>query len=225
MIEAALSRHDVDLDKLAKLLELQERWEANEARKAYHEAMARFKANPPGIEKDRTVSYAVQGKGTTTYRHASLANVTNQINKALSEHGLSAAWRTDQSNGTIKVTCTVTHVNGHSESTSLEASPDTSGSKNFIQAIGSTISYLERYTILALTGLATHDLDDDGNSACSVERISEEQLSSILDYINNLNINESAFCKFMKVERVEHIKASDYNKAIAFFRQKEKKCS
>ena len=150
---------------IEKMMGLQERFEANEARKAYHMAMSLFKHRPPDIGKDKSVSYTVPGKGTTSYKHASLANVTNKINSALSEHGLSAAWKTEQNNGNVTVTCTITHKQGHSENTSLTAAPDTTGSKNSIQAIGSTISYLERYTILALTGLATHDMDDDGKEA------------------------------------------------------------
>jgi len=158
-------RKGVDPEYIGKMMELAERSERNEARKAYHEAMAEFKRNPPEIEKDKSVGYETEKKGFVGYKHASLANVTTKINKALSEHGLSAGWHTDQSDKGITVTCTITHRQGHSESTSLTAAADTSGSKNAIQAIGSTVSYLERYTILALTGLATHDMDDDGNSA------------------------------------------------------------
>lgn len=145
---------------IEKMMSLQERYEAATARKAYHSAMSKFKANPPDIEKDKKVSF---GQGKASYSHASLANVTDKINSALSQYGLSAAWQTDQSEKGIKVTCTITHELGHSESTSLTAAADSSGSKNAIQAIGSTISYLERYTILALTGLATRDMDNDGN--------------------------------------------------------------
>ena len=142
-----------DLDKLEKLLAIQERWDANEAKKAYHVAMAQFKANPPKIDKDKTVSFSTT-TGKTSYDHASLANVTEKISEALSKCGLSASWKTQQ-NGNILVTCKITHVKGHSEETTLSAPADTSGSKNAIQAIGSTITYLERYTLLALTGLAT----------------------------------------------------------------------
>ena len=153
-----------DLEKLEKLMELQERYEANEAKKKYTEAMAAFKANPPEIMKDRHVRYQTS-KGVTEYKHSSLANVTDKINKALSTNGLSAGWSTKQDGDNITVTCTITRWEGHSESTSLTAKPDMSGAKNAIQAIGSTISYLERYTVLALTGLATHDMDDDGDTA------------------------------------------------------------
>ncbi len=67
-----------DLEKLEKLMLLQERWEGNEAKKEYHKAMAAFKANPPEINKDKQVSYNTN-KGKTEYRHASLANVCNKI--------------------------------------------------------------------------------------------------------------------------------------------------
>ena len=163
-----------DLEKIEKLLELQERWEANEARKAYHEAMSIFKKNPPSIGKDRKVEYKVAG-GTTRYFHASLANVTEKINSALAIHGLSASWVTNQVNNVIKVTCKITHKLGHSETTELSAMPDTSGAKNSIQAIGSTVSYLERYTVLALTGLATHEMDTDATIQAPIAEPQEKK--------------------------------------------------
>lgn len=151
---------DIDVDKMAKLQEMGERYEANEARKAYHVAMAAFKKEPPEITKDKLVSYK-----EVKYTHASLANVTNTINIALSEHGLSASWIQDQTDKGIKITCRITHELGHYEETSLTAPPDGTGSKNAIQAIGSTVTYLQRYTLLSLTGLATADQDDDGAGA------------------------------------------------------------
>ncbi len=161
LIKLAISGN-ADLEKLEKLLALQERWEANEARKAYNEAMTSFKANPPKINKDRKVNYRTTN-GVMNYNHASLANCADKITAELSKYGLSASWTTQQeTNGLIKVTCKIIHNKGHFEITSLQASADNSGSKNSIQAIGSTVSYLERYTLLALTGLATYDMDNDG---------------------------------------------------------------
>ena len=159
----------MDVGKLKELLELQERWEATQAKKAYMEAMTAFKATPPEILKDRHVNYQTS-KGITDYNHASLANVTSTINLELSKHGLTASWITSQDNGSVKVTCKITHVQGHSEITCLSAAPDATGSKNAIQSIGSTVTYLQRYTLLALTGLATHDQDDDGNAGDAGEK-------------------------------------------------------
>lgn len=196
---------------IEKMMALQERFEKNEARKAYHKAMAAFKANPPKIDKDKAVSF---GQGKTSYTHASLANVTEKINMALSGHGLSASWKTEQTNGTITVTCSITHELGHSESTSLTASPDTSGSKNAIQAVGSTISYLQRYTILALTGLATSDMDDDAVSAGTpIESINDQQYASLLDMINEVGAKEGLFCKFLKIDDLKNLPANRFDEA------------
>ena len=162
MIAAELvkANGNMDVSKLKELLELQERWDATQAKKAYIVAMSAFKETPPEILKDKSVGY-----GTTSYKHASLYNVTTKINTELSKHRLTAAWVTSQDNGNIKVTCKITHADGHSEETCLAAKPDATGSKNPIQAIGSTVAYFERYTILALTGPATADQDNDGAGA------------------------------------------------------------
>ncbi len=208
----AMKAGGMDLAALEKMMELQDRFEKNQARKAYTEAMAAFKQNPPEIEKDRHVSFKTN-TGQTTYNHASLGNVTAKINSALGKHGLSAAWTTEQTEKGVTVTCKITHVLGHFETTSLSAGCDNSGGKNAIQALGSTISYLERYSLLALTGLATHEIDDDGKG--EVEYISEKQLSTITDMINEKGVDGAKFLKYMGAEALETIPAGDFNKALA----------
>ena len=200
----------VGIEQIGKLLEYQKIWDDMQAKKAYHVAMSAFKANAPQIVKDKSVAYK-----EVKYNHASLHNVTSVINKALSEHGLSASWQTAQ-NGSISVTCKITHMLGHSEQTTISAQSDATGSKNSIQAIGSTITYLERYTLLALTGLATADMDDDGRGSEPAEYIDEKQLSSILDYLDDkdLKIDRQKFLAFFKVESVEKLPKKLYNQVI-----------
>jgi hypothetical protein len=204
-----------DLEKLEKLLTLKERWESGEAKKAYHQAMSKFKLNPPKITKDKQVSY---GAGKTSYKHASLANVTEKINTELSKHGLSASWSIQQ-NGSVSVTCKITHNQGHSEETTLSAPSDTSGSKNAIQAIGSTISYLSRYSLLCITGLSTSDMDDDGHAA-STELIDDKQKGVILDFINDKSVNLEKFLVYMKVDSVDSIPKSKYQQAVTALKNK-----
>lgn len=196
-----------DLEKLEKLLVISRQWEADEARKAYHKAMTAFKADPPSIEKDKHVAFK-----DVRYNHASLANVTDKINEALSRHGLSASWKVSQ-NGTVSVTCKITHEQGHSEETTLSAPADQSGSKNAIQAIGSTISYLERYSLLALTGLATHEADDDAMGAAGT--ISLDDARNLVAQINENKIDLDLFLKYMGVNKVEDIARDDLKKAQA----------
>ena len=211
MIRFALEK-GANLDQLKQLLDIQKEWEANEARKSFNQAMAAFKSNPPKINKDKKVKYG-GGDKAVGYSHASLGNVTQKIGAELSKHGLSASWITKQ-NGTISVTCRITHKMGHSEETTLSAAADTSGAKNSIQAIGSTITYLERYTLLALCGLATFDQDDDG-AIVGAEFISEKQFSKILDLINEYQVDTEKFCEYMKVDAVKNIPTSKYQQAVA----------
>lgn len=200
----------VDPEYLKDLLAVQKDWEANEARKAYHVDMAKFKENPPQIDKDKTVKFTPQGKSTVQYNHASLANVVSKITTELSKHGFSASWSTEQ-NGNVIVTCCITHRMGHSERTTLQAPSDTTGSKNAIQAIGSTISYLQRYTLLSATGLATADMDNDG---AEVEKISEEQIKSLLNLTTDVDSTEGKLLKFMGLEKLEDMPKSEYQKAV-----------
>ena len=218
MIRLAVSG-GADLDKLEKLLTLQERWEAGEARKAYNKAMSEFKANPPKIDKDKKVGYMSKMGGKVGYSHASLYNVVDKITAELSKHGFSASWKTQQ-NGKIIVTCRITHSLGHSEETSLSADADTSGAKNAIQAIGSTISYLERYTLLAATGLATYDQDNDG--IVEEPKVDENKIKILKDLLASLQVDEAKFLEYMEVEKVEDIPASQYSKAKIALEAKKK---
>lgn len=164
MVQYAL-KNGGSIDQLERLYALQQRYEADQARKAYVEDMAQFKLNPPTIIKDKHVSFKTE-KGRTEYDHATIGNVTNAIIAALAKHGFSHSWKTEQNAGQVIVTCTITHRQGHSESFTLQASPDASGGKNGIQSIISAQTYLQRHTLLAATGLATHDqVDTDGRAA------------------------------------------------------------
>lgn len=213
----------IDLAKLEKVMELQERWEKQNAIKAFNEAMARFKANPPKIDKDRTVNYT-GSKGAVRYSHASLYNIVDKITSELSKYGLSASWRTQNVDKLVTVTCRISHAMGHYEETSLSALPDSSGVMNNIQSVGSTITYLQRYTLLSMTGLATADQDTDGIVDKPEEPIDENKAKIINSMIEELKIDKEKFLEYMKVESVETIPSSQFAKAkIALEARKNKK--
>lgn len=156
------------IEQLHSLLELQMKWEANEARKAYFAALAAFKSEPLRITKNKRVYFKSKdpNKPATDYMHATLDNVVNVVAPALARNQLSHNWQVRRDAARIHVTCRLTHAMGHFEEVTLDGPLDDSGNKNNIQQAGSTITYLERYTLLAITGLATEEQgDDDGHSA------------------------------------------------------------
>lgn len=150
------------IETLEKLLALQERFEAGQARKAFDNAVSAAKGEIKPIVKDKTVGYEGRGGGKTSYTHETLGQIASMIDPILHAHGLSYRYRAAQGEKGISVTCVLSHRDGFSEETTLSAGADSSGSKNTIQAIGSTTTYLQRYTLKLALGLATTDRDDDG---------------------------------------------------------------
>jgi hypothetical protein len=151
-----------DLDRLEQLMALQERWEAKEAKRAFDAAFSAFKAEAVTIIKGRKVTDGpLKNKS-----YAELHDVVNAVTPALSKHGLSSSWKlTMDEKDWMQVTCYLRHVNGHEESVSMGGPPDVGGAKNAIQARASTKTYLERYTLKAITGLSEQNDDNDGNGA------------------------------------------------------------
>lgn len=162
IINRAAADPNFDVAKLEHLLKVKKEWDADEARKAFSVAFAAFKGEIIVVLKNRGVTDGpLKGK-----RYAELFSVVNAVTPALSKHGLSASWRLSKDEKDwIEVTCTVKHVLGHSESVSMGGPADTGGAKSPIQARASTITYLERYTLKAICGVAEQGDDNDGANA------------------------------------------------------------
>lgn len=214
MIAVAVQQ-GADIAKIEKLMELQERWEKNQARKAYVAAMSAFKANPPTIIKNKHVEFELKTGGRTAYNHATHDEVTNKIIVALSPYGLSHSWMVRQADSFIFVKCRLTHELGHSEEVELFGPPDTSGVKSPIQQIASTVTLLQRYTLLAVTGLSTEEMgkaDTDGRNP--KPKITEEQAANLKALLTEVGANEINFLKWLKVDSLSDILATNYDACV-----------
>ncbi len=206
------------IEELQALMALKQEYEADEARKAYTKAMAMFKQDAPIIFKDKHVSFDTSS-GTTSYNHATLGAVCLVIGEALGRFGLSHRWELDQSNGAlIKCTCIITHEDGHSEQTEMSGPADSSGGKNAIQGVASTVTYLERYTLLSATGMSAME-DDSGRAldqdGVTPDYLTEEQCAEFQGLINKIpKFNLEFFFKTAKAESLETIKANQYKRLL-----------
>jgi hypothetical protein len=211
MLNTALTR-GADMAVLERLMGLQERWEANQARKAFDAAISAAKA------KIKPISRTAKGHNDKLY--ADFAAIAREVDPILSEYGLSYRFRTEQTDR-IHVTCILSHKDGHSETTTLAGPADTSGSKNAIQAIGSTLSYLQRYSIIQMLGLATAK-DDDGQATGKKPAdddgpaLSEDQVKKIRDALAFKGVNEDKFVQYvLKVSALENVLARFFDDVMA----------
>lgn len=216
LIEKALEG-DFDIDKMTKLYELQQRFEKDQAEKSFHSAVAAFRAECPAIERTR--------KGHNN-KFAGLAESIEQIKPFTSKHGLSHYWdMEDREDGKIRVTCFISHADGHKATVkSPWCSPDGSGNKTEIHAIGSIISYLERYTFFAGHGLASKEQDNDGGgSGDEVEVISETQWADLDTMLDQAKADREKFCKAYQVKDIAFLPAKQFDHAMKSLNNKIKK--
>ena len=216
MVQQAIM-NGASMELVERLMALHERYETTQARKAFYEAKAKFKAVSPKIIKDRENT---QFKS----KYASIGNLVNTANEKLAEFGLDTQWNVTQDGKDIIVTCILTHVDGHFEKVSLSSPPDTSGggSKNPIQQIKSTMTYLKIATYEAVTGLATKEgnEDDDGNSAGGI--ISDEQAQLLEDLATSTDADKIKFCRYFKIDKISSLPSKEFNRAKGMLEGKRK---
>jgi hypothetical protein len=167
-------------EMLTKVFDMQQQWQKEQARKLFVEAFAAFKAEaPPSIERTGRVGFEGKGGGAKVeYSHVELDHAVDLLAPVMAKHGLAHSWDVQQAaDGQISVTCRLEHEAGHSTSVTLRGMADGSGSKNAIQAVGSAVYYLERYTFLAVMGIAQKYQDDDAKKAGAKPLVSEAQIA------------------------------------------------
>lgn len=182
LIELAVEK-GADASQLAVLMDLQLKWEANEARKNFERAFDKFKADVPAIIKTRHVSFANRDGSQTDYWHAELDKVSTVINEELQKVGITLAWDSQELNARTTVTCVLSGFGHTHRGATLSAPADTSGGKNNVQAVGSSTSYLMRYTMFMTIGEVPQGAmpDDDARTNSMGETAIEEYCIALRD--------------------------------------------
>ena len=208
------------IEVLERLMDLQERWEARQALRAFDDAMAQAKAEIKPIFKNREVDFT-SARGRTHYRHEDMGEIAKTVDPILSKYGLSYRYTaTTNINEPISVTCIVTGF-GHRELTTLTAGRDETGNKNSHQALASALTLLQRYSLKLACGLAASH-DDDGHAAGAEETIGEEQIAALMTLAAEVKADVPKFCKVLKVESLGSIPVSQFQHAIDLLKTKRK---
>ncbi len=160
MFERMASDPNVDVDKLERLMQMRERAIERQAKADFDAAMAEMQSELPSIGERGEIK---NNSGKVQSKYALWEDVNKAIKPIMQKHGFALSFRTSFEGG-VSVTGVLSHRSGHREETSILLPSDTSGSKNAVQAIGSSVSYGKRYTAGALLNLTSQGEDDDGQS-------------------------------------------------------------
>lgn len=186
MIERVVLNPEADMDKLDKMLDMQERILNRNAKQAYTADLAAMQAELPLVAK--------RGTGHNNAKFAKLEDINEAIRPTLQKYGFAVTFRIKQNDARLLVVAILSHREGHSEETELVLPLDTSGNKNGVQAVGSTISYGKRYALCALLNISTGD-DTDGEGLGD-SRVLDATLD--LAEASNLNDLQAKFTSYWK---------------------------
>lgn len=215
LIARAAADPSIDAAKMLQLMELQERIMAREAEVAFNAAMARLQPKLPIITKRGKIEFESQRTGVKqSTPYARYEDIDAAIRPLLSEEGFSLSFDSEFAEKGIVYHGTLAHSLGHSKRASMVLPADTSGSKNSLQAIGSTVSYAKRYLVGMLLNIITKGQDDDGQA---VGYLTDQEASTIIDMIAACGLTparQTKFLEYVEAKTVSEIQRKNYQKGF-----------
>jgi hypothetical protein len=229
MIERAARDPAVDIDKLERLMAMQKSMAENRAKVAFDAAMAEMQPKLPVIDRKGRIEVRKKdsnGDRTGAVQQSTPYALWEDINEAirpiLAEHGFSLTFRVGKTEaGLITVTGILAHREGHRETDTITLQHDSTGSKNAVQAVGSSNSYGKRYTAINLLNITTRGQDDDGKAADMSGLITADQAKDIKAKCDQVAAGfDESFCNYFGIEKIASLPAKDYQRALAALKKK-----
>lgn len=209
-----------DPDRIEKLMNLQERWEAKIAAERYNDAIAGFQANCPQIQKKKMIDMG-SGKGP---KFASLDDIMTVIQPLLREYGLTVKFSSDLQDRMMHCTCTI-QCGSHKETSEVTLPVPSNMPVNDTQKMGAALQYSKRYALCAALNIVVTDDDKDG--AGLLETITEDQLITLREMLGQLSgdprVNEAGLTHAMQIPELPQLAADRYQAAVKAINNRIKK--
>lgn len=210
VIERAATDPNVNVEKMEKLWEMYKNIVQWQAEKSFNAAFAQMQAQMPVITERGEIK---DGNGKVRSQYAFFEDINDVVKPLLQEYGFAVMFKTEDADlETVRVVGILMHKDGHRESCPLPLPADNSGSKNSVQARGSSISYAKRYILIDLLNITTRGEDDDGQAG-GAKTITEDQVLELQKVIADNNLDQKAFLTYMRVSNLTLIPAAKFEEA------------
>ena len=221
VIQSVVENPNMNPDVIHRLIDAQERVMGKNAEISFNQAMSRLQPQLPRIEKRGKIDFVSKKDNTRqTTPYAKYEDIDAAIRPLLAGEGFSLSFNTEFGDHGVTAYGTLAHREGHHRTASIRLPLDTSGSKNNIQAMGSTISYAKRYLVGMLLNIVTVDEDDDGVMG-GLDPIDDTQRAEIEALIKRTDTETAKFCEAMGFDDIETMHKRDYKKAVNALKAKE----
>jgi len=216
IISRAASDPNVDVDKMERLLDVQERMMAKQAEINFNQALGDLQEELPIIKKSAKITHS--GRQISDY--ARYEDIHKAIKPLLIKNGFSLRFNSKESNSKIIITGTLAHRDGHSITDEIPLAIDASGAKNSVQGVGSTISYGKRYLVSMLLNLVFEGEDDDGRKSGYIP-ITDEHAAEIKQLLQETGVDTKSFLKWVDAQSVDEMSETKYPRAVAELKSKK----
>lgn len=221
VIARAAADPNVDVDKLERLLAMQERVLAREAAQAFTVAMKAAQEEAEPIKRNKK-------NASTNSSYTDLEKLSKELDPISHRHGFTLSFGSGESSlkDHYRVTCDVAHIAGHEKLYFLDVPVDMTGikgnqNKTATHGFGSALSYGRRYLKLLIFDVAT--TDDDGQAAGRGKTVDDAQLASLQNLASGVGADLQRFCEYFGVPSLAAIPVSRFDEATAALQAKAKK--
>ena len=220
-----------NVQKMQTLKEMYESMENRIAKIGFDNALAQMQVELPEIDRKGRITIRRKDPKTgertgpieQSTSYARWEDISDVIKPILFKYGFSLSFRTgfDEA-GRVKVTGILAR-GGHREETTMILQHDATGSKNPVQAVGSSTSYGRRYTACALLNITSRGEDDDGGPRREPQpTLSLEQHAELIKLAEEADADLARFCAMLKVDSLVDIPALRFAEARAQLLRKKK---
>ena len=206
VIAKIASDPNTDVSKMEKLLEIQMKMMATQAKIDFDSDFALMQAKMPRIPKSGF-------NGGSKSKYMTLEDIDNKVRSLMGEYGFSVSYSTREETNKMFFTATLRHKGGHYEVSNITLPYDgVNNAKNAIQAHVSTVKYGKRACLGMLLNLVAEGEDDDGQRASPM--LSQEQINEIKDLLLRTGTTEEKFCQLVKVDKIENLHPARFDGII-----------
>ncbi len=227
-IERLATDPTVKPDVVREFMEMRDRLERRAAQIDFDVAFAEMQPELPEIDKRGKIIIRDKNDKEVIIQSTPYAlwDDTNRLIKPiLAKHGFGLSFRTGTApDGKVLVTVILSRK-GHREETSMPLVHDSTGSKNSVQAVGSSISYGKRYTACAILNITMRGEDDDGKAGGDKqpETITDEEAAKLKSLMDDVNQNIAAFCTHFQIDKYTDLPPAKLKDAMAVLQTKKAK--
>lgn len=205
IISRAAADPACDLDKMERLLSMKERIDKEENSRQFNADMASMQIEMPSV--------AERGTGHNI-KYATFEDINDVAKPIMSKYGFAVSFKVVETDRGVRVTGLLLHRSGHREETEMTFPSDTSGSKNAVQALGSSISYAKRYIMSAMLNITTRGEDDNGFAAVPDATVSFSQAAELNALLARCKPETQTGVSNIYGD-LETLSKSDFNKVMA----------